>query len=833
MSLVEGPSQKSFRLLAFPFIQSATFDILFAFRLLTRSWVSTLAAILTLAIGVGSTTAVFSLMYGILWRPLPYPDSESIVVIARAFASEKAQPEMTAIKYRAIRQEAHTLSAVVAVLGGQRATWLNGNNPERILQRPVSADFFAVLGVEPSLGRAFLTSEEQVGTERAAILGNDFWRLHFDASTEVLGQELKLDGESYHVVGVAPPGMDEFLASDVWTTFDVAGHPLGAADNYLVLGRLASGKKRTEAQADLALVAEQTRRQYPGTMASDELLEVRGLREELTTESRRGLFLLMAAVSLVLLIACANVANLQMATLAARRGELAVRSALGASGLRLLRQLLTESLCLSLAGSLLGVGLAQLLLRLTISLRLTDLPRLEAVTIDVRILGFAFLLALLTTLIFGTIPAWNLGRLDIQGKIREGGGRSGSGRERFGSTLLIGELALCMVLLVASTLLLQSLRRLSSTDTGFAVERLSSYQLALSGPRYSASPAVSDLSEELLLQLRQLPRVESATLCFCQPLGRSLRLPLHSVDGHPKPADRYLGQIYWMPVSPSFFETLEIPLRSGRVFESADRNSSMPVAIVNEAFAAKFLEIDDAVGKKLLLGWEMLGPEYGDDWRQIVGVVGDIRESGLRSEPQPTVFVPLGQMSAPVLGVAEKLPANFLLRTPGGKMIARNDVQALVSRQDANLPVEKAQTLVSVMGDSMREERFQTTLLGAFAFTGLLLVMIGVYGMVSFSVLRRTQEIGIRMAVGASPQRISRWILGRALRLTLWALLLGAPAALVLVRFLESLLFGFTIGDWWVFPAVPLLLGALTLLASYFPARKAASIQVSEALGLQ
>lgn len=322
-------------------------------------------------------------------------------------------------------------------------------------------------------------------------------------------------------------------------------------------------------------------------------------------------------------------------------------------------------------------------------------------------------------------------------------------------------------------------------------------------------------------------------MCFCQPLGRSLRLPLHSVDGRPKPADRYLGQVYWMPVSPTFFQTLDIHLRSGRAFSAMDTGKSMPVAVVNEAFAAKFLSLESAVDKRLLLGWEMLGPEYREDWRQIVGVVANIRESGLRSDPLPTVFIPLEQMSPAVTGVAENLPATFLLRTTDGKLIRREDLQGPVSRLDSALPVERARTLAEVVGDSVREERFQTTLLGAFATTGLLLVAVGVYGVVSFSVQRRTREIGIRMALGASPESITRWILLRALSWTVWGTLLALPAAAVLVRFLQSLLFGFNVWDGWAFLAAPLLLGSLTLMASYLPARKAAAINVSEALSLQ
>lgn len=799
-------------------------DVRYSLRLLRKNMVTTLVSVLTLALGIGATTAIFSLIYGVLLRPLPYPQPDRVMVVGRAVTSGSVDPDTTAAKYLFWKEHQSTFQSVAASLDGRLVTLDTRDRPERIEQRPVTADFFRVLQVKPVLGRAFLPEDGRPGATPAVVLGHGFWQRRFARNPGVLGSVLALDGHGYTIVGVAPPDMDSTLSADAWTLLDAATDPLGSGDNLEVLGRLEDGVTLERAQADMERVARQLRAEAPDTMSETETAAVRPYQEVAVSRARKGLFILMGAVSLVLLISCANVANVLMARMVSRRHELTVRAALGGGRRRITRQLLTESLCLALLGSIAGVGLARLVIWATVRFRPVDLPRLDEVAIDGRVLLFTLGLAVITTLLFGLAPALQSSRLNLQTALRGGNlrGSSGPGKERMSQTVIVLELALSAVLLVGAALLLRSLVNLWMIDPGFDVDRVLTFQAGLEGDRYETAAQVDELAGRVTARLQAAGEVESAAMCACLPLGGSLKLPLHSVDGRPKPQDRYLDTVHWMPVTPQFFQVLRIGLPQGREFSAADSAASAPVAIVNETFARKHFPNGDALGRRILLGWDILGPEYEEGWREIVGITKDIHESKLQAEPKPSVFVPLAQLGDPAAAVASRYPATFLTRMRGDSGLSLELVQSVVAEADPALPVEQVRSMRQIARDSLREQRFQTTLLAAFALTALVLVTIGVFGVISNSVAQRSREIGIRVAMGASPGSVMRLVLGKALRMTALGIALGVPGAFALSRLLGAFLFGVEPHDPLVFAATCALLAGVALLASYLPARTAA-----------
>jgi len=807
-------------------------DVRYALRLLRKHPATTLVSITNLALGIGATTSIFSLIYGVLLRPLPYPRADRVVAVERAMRSAPVDPDTTAAKYLFWREHQRTFASLAAGLDSRLVTLATRDRPERIEQHPVTADFFRVLGLKPVLGRTFVPDDDRPGAA-AAVLSQKLWQRRFARGPEALGSTLSLDGHDYTVVGVAPDGVDSTLAAYVWTSFSPATDPLGSGENLQVIGRLRDGVAIGQAQADLSNVAQQLRAESPKAMSADETIAVEPYRDEAVKKVRKGLLVLMGAVSLVLLISCANVANVLMARLVARRHELTVRAALGGGRGRIVRQLLTESFCLSLLGGLAGIALTRLVIWATLHFRPVELPRLDEVALDGRMLLFTLGLAMLTTFLFGLMPALQSSRAELQTALRESGSRGSTSRERVSQAVVVLEFALSVILLIGASLLLRSLTNLWRVDPGFEASRVMTFQTGLKGSRYNTAARVADLSQRVTSRLRAVPGVQEAAMCACLPLQGGLRLPLHSVDGHPKPPDRYLDTVQWMPVSPALFRVLRIPLRGGREFTAADSARALPVAIVSEAFARKHFPNGDALGKRLRLGWDFLGPEYQEGWREIVGIVGDIHESNLRSQPRPAVYVPLTQLSDPATALTTQFPTTFLARTAREEPLSLALLQSILRDADPSLPVEQARTLREVAKDSLKEQRFQTLLLGAFAVTALVLVSIGIFGVLSQSVAQRTQEIGVRVAMGARPWDVMRLVLGRALRLTAVGLALGVPGAFALSRLLQTFLFGVEPHDPLVFVATPILLVAVALLASYLPARGAAVTDAMVALRRQ
>ena len=807
-------------------------DFRHGLRLLRRSPSTTVVATATLALGIGASVSIFSLVEAMLLRPLPYPAPERLVLVGRASARDTIDPDTTAAKYAFWSEHQQALGALSANAGTRIVTLEAREAPEEVEERPVTAGFFGVLGVAPVHGRLFTPDELAKGAAPTAVLGRGFWERRYASDPGVLGRSLQLDGRSFTVVGVAPAEIDPTLRAEVYTLWHPDADPLGSGDNLQVLARLRPGVSVAQADANLRLVAEELRREMPSAMAKDESVTVLPYRDATVKGTRPALLLLMGAVLLLLLIACANVANLIMARLVARRGELAVRVILGCSRGRLVRQVLTESLVLSIFGGVLGVALSHAALRLGVSFRALDAGGVAGVDLDWRVLAFAAALCGLTALLSGLLPALRAFSAHAHHDIKESArGSSGPGRERTGQALLVGELALSVVLLVGAALLLTSLARLTAVDPGFDAEGVAVFQTRLRGARYARTADLDAFAARATAGLRALPGVEEAALCACLPLGGSPRVPLHSVDGRPKPPDRYLDSVHWMAATPGFFRALGVPLRRGRDITAADGAGAAPVAVVNETFARKHFPAGDAVGRRLLLGWDLLGDAYREDWREIVGIVGDVHESRLQAAAKPAVFVPLAQIRDRALDVTSRLPASFFVRTKGdGIPLARSSAEAAVHGADPLVALGPLRPMRDVVRESLRDQVLQATLLGGFALAALLLVTGGVFGLVSHMVAQRTQEMGVRLAVGAQPGDVTRLVLARTLRLSALGLAVGVPAALWLGRFLEGSLFGVTPHDPLVVLAAALLLAAVALTASYLPARRAARTDVVAAL---
>lgn len=804
-------------------------DFRYGLRLLKRSPSTTLVAVATLALGIGAAVAIFSLVEGVLLRPLPYPQPDRIVRLGRVSA-QPIDPDTTAAKYAFWSAHQQTL-AVLSANAGPRIVTLEAEASEQVTERAVTSGFFTVLDVAPAHGRVFAPEEAAPGAAPTAVLGHALWWRRFAGDPAVLGRAVRLDGRAFTVVGVAPETIDRTLFADVYTLWHPEADPLGSGDNLQVLARLAPGADLAQAQANLRLVGERFRSEFPRAMAQDEAVGVVRYQDVTVAEARPALLMLMGAVALLLLIACANVANVIMARLVARRGEFAVRVILGCSRARLLRQVLTESLCLSLAGGLCGVALAYAALQTTARLRTVELPQLDAVALDARVLMFACLVTLLAAALAGFVPAvraWSpRAHQDIKESQR---GALGLGRERAGQALLVGEIALAIVLLTGAALLVTSLTRLRAVDPGFEMEGLTVFQVRLRGERYARAADLDGFATRVVAELRAASGVEEAAMCACLPLGGSPRLPLHSVDGRPKPPDRYLDSVHWMAATPSFFRTLGVPVRGGRAFTGADVRGSAPVAIVNETFARKHFPDSSAVGRRLRLGWDLLGGEYQEDWREIVGVVADVRESRLQAAAKPSVFVPLAQIGDRALDVTSRLPASFFVRTKGGGPLGRTRAEAATSAADPLVALGPLRSMRDLVRESLQQRVLETGLLSGFAAAALALVLGGVFGLVSHMVAQRTQEIGVRMAVGARPGDVTRLVLARALRMSALGLALGLPATLAMGRVLEGSLFGVAPHDPGVVTASILLLAAVVLAASYVPARRAARTDVVAAL---
>ena len=799
-------------------------DLRYGARTLLKKPGFTIVAVITLALGIGANTAIFSVVNAALLRPLPYPEADRLVLIWGRLPGHGVQRLNVSLpEYLEYRDRMRSFAAV-AVYGQSNFNFTGRGEPERLVGMLASANLFPILGVAPMLGRNFLPEEDRTGHEQVVILSHSLWQRRFGGDPNLLGQTIALNGRGHIVVGVMPPGF-QFSGSNVelWRpiAFSAADLSPDERGNHWLraLARLRPPVTQAQAQRELDALARQMRQEHPRNYDDDDWgITIVPLREQLVGEMRRALLMLLVAVGCVLLIACANVANLLLARAGARAREMAVRAALGASRLRIVRQLLTESLLLAVAGGTLGVLLALWGIDWLNAFGLTELTRIGAIGLDYRVSLFTLAVSLLTVALFGLAPAWHGSRLDLNEVLQEGGRGATDRRAPLRHLLVVGEVAIALMLLVGAGLLIKSLYRVQQVDPGFDPAHVLTLRLALPEANYPEPLQQRAFFERLLAGVSTLPGVQTAGAVHNLPLS-SGNTRNFAIEGFPE----IKLNIEFYLTSPDFFPALGLRLGTGRFFSERDRTGAPYVAIVNETLARTFFGDTDPLGKRLKLGVAN-GPF---PWLSIVGVVKDVKHDGLEGETRPALYVPFQQ---PQMSNWSLPPMYLTVRTKADPLTVVDSVRSAVRELDKDQPISSVNTMEELLARSLASRRFNLLLLTLFALTALMLATIGLYGVLTYSVAQRTHEIGIRMALGAQASDVLKLAIGRGIKLALLGVLIGAGGALVLTRFMKSLMFDVSGTDPLTFAATALLLIVVALVACYIPARRAAKVDPMVAL---
>jgi predicted permease len=796
-------------------------DLVYALRRLAHAPGFSVVAVATLALGIGANSAIFSVINAALLRPLPYPEPERLVMVSAVWEGKPVV--ISPQNFLDLEAAARSFEGLAAITGG--GITLGGRGaPARVEGAGVGARFFDVLGARPFLGRGFLAGENEPGRTKVMVLGERLWRERFGADPALVGQTVQLNREAHVVVGIAPAHLRYPEGAELWTPLEYdavfRSHSRGAW--YLtVIGRLRPDVPIEAARQEVAIIAERLARQHPDQNAGVGAT-VRPLHSALVGESRTALLVLLGAVGLVLLIACVNVANLLLARVAAREGELAVRVALGAGRRRLVRQLLTESVVLALLGGAAGVLLASATLGSILALQPEGVPRLAEVRLDRTVMLFAAALSVLTGLTFGLFPALATTGRPTAVTLREGsrGLLRGSG-QRLRGGLVVAQVALAMMLLAAAGLLIRSFDRLLRVDPGFRADSALTFRLGLPASAYGEEPRRVAFFAELLRRLEALPGVRSAGAVMGLPLGGLSFTLSFEVAGRPPLPPAQQPSMQMRVATPGYFRTMGIPLLRGRGLEPSDTADSKQVVVLSESAARRFFAGEDPIGQRITIGWrrpEGRPPAGGE----VVGIVGDVRELGLDQEQPPEAYVPHAQLPAEGMDV--------VLRTSVDPLSLGPAVARAVAELDPELPVARVRTLEAIVARSVSEPRFYTVLLAAFAAMAVGLAALGIFGVMSYAVVQRSREIGIRVALGAHPGDVRRMVLGHALGLALAGVAIGLAGAAALSRVIRSLLFQVSPTDPATLAGVAAVLLAVALLASDLPARRATRVDPLDAL---
>ncbi|RMH20136.1 MAG: ABC transporter permease [Acidobacteria bacterium] len=773
-------------------------------------------AILTLALGIGANVAIFTVAYGVLIAPLPYPDAGRIVVVLES-APALGYPRFSIAppNYVDFRDQNTVFSHLAATSGGDLSL-TGAGDPVRLRARRATWEYFPVLGVEPRLGRVFGPADDRPGAPKVAVLGHAVWQRYFGGDAAVVGRTVELDGEPHEVIGVMPeefsPDFDVFvpLAMD-YAAFGRGGHFLGA------VARLKPGVDLERARAEMKAIAARLEAEYPDSNTGWSAV-VDPLRELLVEDVRPALLLLLAAVALVLLIACANVANLMLARMALREREIALRIALGAGRGRLIRQLLAESTLLSLAGGALGVGLAIYGTRALVAMNAGGIPLAEEIGVDPQVLAFALVLSLATGLLFGLLPALQASRPNLTAALKEGGGgQSGGVRgRRLRSVLVLAQVAVALVLLIGAGLLLKSFARLLAIDPGFEPAGALTAQLALPEIRYRDDESQVAFYRQLFEQLNAEPGIDGVGAIFPMPLTGSGFILTFAIEGRgPSPPNE--GPFAHVRViGPGYFETLGIPIRRGRGVELSDDRNGKPVAVINESAAEKYWPGDDPIGQRIT--FDDLADADAEEvrWLEIAGVVGDVHHEALEQDTEPEIYWPYLQNPMD--------RATLVLRAAGDPAPLVDRLREILARIDPSLPIWNVQPLQAIVDASVAQPRFNTVLLSLFAGLALTLAAIGVFGLISYAVSHQLREIGVRLAIGAGRRRILGLVLRQGMTPVAGGLLLGIAGALYASRYLESLIYGVAVTDAATYAALSLALAAVAAAACLLPAWRATRI---------
>ena len=805
-------------------------------RMFSKNPGFTLAAIAALALGIGTNTAIFTVVNAVLLKPLTYPDADRIVQF------QLTSPDGSGIgasipKFFKWKAQTSVFQDVAAYDFGGPGFNLTGGSPEQVQGIHVTEGYFRLLGAPVMLGRTFTPQEDAPDGGKVVVLSYGLWKRRFGSNPNIVGTTISLGNEGYTVVGVLGKSFFSDPEADILLPFQFDPNSANQGHYFLAAGRLKPGVTLAQANAMLKVAADQFRRQYPEALGPKDGFAVQPLRDSIVSDVRSSLLVMLGAVSLVLLIACANVANLLLIHATGRKREFAIRAALGAGRTRIILQLLTESVLLSVTGGILGLLLGYFGVRTLLALSPGDIPRIgehgAAVGLDWRVLAFTLAVSLLTGILFGLFPAIAASRPDLNSTLKESSNRSGTGfrQSKARSLLVISEVSLALVLMIGATLLIRTFLAIRGVNPGFRSDHVLTLQMSLTGDRYQKTAGVAQLSRNGRERLNAIPGVEvSATTC-CLPLEGGYGLPF-DVVGRPVQKGQQDGA-GWMSASPGYFQAFKIPILRGRDFTEQDSTGAPGVVLINQAMAKHYWPKEDPLGQQIVIGKET-GPQFAEPARQIIGIVGDIHDGGLNRDPRPLMIVPLAQVPDGMTALMARVgPVEWLLRTHTDPHQFIAVVTDQLRQASGGFPVSHVRAMDEIVIRSTARESFNMLLLTIFGAAALILASIGIYGLMAYSVQQRTQELGIRMALGADRGKIRNLVVRQGMQLAIIGVVVGIAAAFGLTRLIASFLFGVKSWDPIAFVSIPILLLLVALAAVWLPAARAAKLDPMQALRVE
>ena len=789
----------------------------------------TLVAILALALGIGANTTIFSVVNAVLLKPLPYPNADRLIWIWERNPVNNIERESTSIPNFVDWQKQNRSFEQLTAWGRTRVTLTGSGEPEQLLAASTMANFFTTFGVMPSIGRTFTPEDNATGANKVAIVSHEFWIKRLGGDAHIASRKMILNGNSFDIVGVMPrgfrhPGENAGVPNDIWIplTFNPAQTNGRRSDFLSVVGKLKPDVTLAGARADMEALTARLATEYVNDNAGW-TVQVLTLHKRLTGDVSNVLWLLLGAVGFLLLIACANVANLSLARAAAREKELAVRFALGARSSQVMRQLLTESSMLAIAGGLAGLAVAVWGLDALIAIAPSDLPRLSEVSLDFRVLGFTFVICVLTGILFGTAPAFHASRINLNDSLKDSsrGMNEGARSRRYHRVIIIAEVAIAVVLLFGAGLTLHSFLRLQNVDPGFKPEGVLSAQVLLPRTKYPEGTQIASLYDQLLSRVRTLPDVESASLVSVLPLGGGSNYLAFSIEGRPQPRPDEVIDATAVVVSPGYFSTMHTKVMRGEEFSGREGPESPRVVMINEALERRYFANENPIGRRIALDST---PDGSPLWMTIIGIAHDAHTVTLDKAAYPHMFIPFAQRPSRLM--------SFVIRTKNEKEptsivgALRSEVRSI----DPDLPLSRIAPLTTVLADSVSQPRAYMILVLLFALVGLMLAAIGIYGVFSYSVTQRTGEFGVRLALGANASDVLRMVLSDGLKLTTIGIGLGLAGALALSRLMVAVLYGVQAFDLVTLLIVPVMLILVAMVACYLPARRATRVDPLTAL---
>jgi putative ABC transport system permease protein len=811
-------------------------DVKHAIHMSIKWYGFTISAIAALALGIGANTAIFTVVNAVLLKPLSYPDADRIVAVVQKFQQGNQTPT-SITKFHEYQRQSSVFKDVAAYDFGGPGFNITGGRPEQVHGIHVTEAYFRVFGAQMTLGRTFTQQEDSPNGGKVVVLSYGLWQRKFGGNPNVLGSVLSLGNEPYTIIGVLGRDFRTDPEADIFLPFQFEPYSTNQGHYFLSAAMLKPGVSIEQANAQMKLATAEFKRLYPGSNPQM-TFAVEPLRDSIVSGVRQLLLVLLGAVGMVLLIACANVANLLLVRATGRKREFAIRAALGASRTRIVRQLLTESVLLAAMGGVIGTALGFAGVRALLAMSPPGLPRIGEkganVGLDWRVLAFTLGISVLTGIVFGLFPALSASRTDLNSSLKESSNRSGTSfrQNKARSLLVITEVGLALVLLVGSALLIRTFVKLRGVDMGFDSHNVITMEMSLTGDRYQKTAGVAQLGRDGLERVKAIPGVEDATFTCCLPHQGQFGLPF-SIVGRPVDNQKNSPGAGWMSTAPGYYGTFKIPIVRGRDFTEQDTASSTPVALINQALAKQYFPNQNPVGQQILVG-HGVGPQFEEPARVIVGVVGDTHEGGPGRDPGPDVIVPQAQVTDGLTALnARILPMRWAVRTRSDPRQLVNAITEQLRQASGGFPVTEVRTMDELLSSSLARQSFNMMLLTIFGGIALVLAAIGIYGLMAYSVAQRTQEMGIRMALGADRAAIRRLVVLHGMKLTGAGVLLGVAAAFGLTRLMASLLFGVKTWDPAVFVTVPVILTAVALLAVWLPATRASRLDPMQALRVE